>query len=458
MSTPPLTSPASGKIRWPEKIGYASGDTACCLFWAVVSSYLNIFYTDVYGLAPAALGWLLLITRIWDAAFDPIMGMIADRTQTRWGKFRPWILWGIVPFVVAEIALFYTPNLDESGKLIYAYVTYSLMMFIYSVLNVPYGALLGVITHDSNERTSLASFRFIGAFAGNFIVQGSLLYLVAVLGRGDDRLGYTLAVSVLACLSGVLFFYLFSSTKERVRPPVERNSIRSDLSDLVHNGPWVMLFLIGAATLVYVTLRQVVTVYYFSYYVGDKGLTAAFLLVGTVFSIIGAILAPWFVSLIGCKKRSFMVLTAVAVLANAISYFAGPKDIVLIFAMHILGSIPMAAIFPLMGSMFADTADYGEWRFGRRATGLVFAGSTFSQKTGGAIGAALVNVVLSWVGYVANGSQSQASLDGLRHLMSSAPACGGVIVIFMAAFYTLDARKQGSVAAELLARKTKAAN
>jgi len=137
MSTPPLTSPASGKIRWPEKIGYASGDTACCLFWAIVSSYLNIFYTDVYGLAPAALGWLLLITRIWDAAFDPIMGMIADRTQTRWGKFRPWILWGIVPFVVAEIALFYTPNLDESGKLIYAYVTYSLMMFIYSVLNVP---------------------------------------------------------------------------------------------------------------------------------------------------------------------------------------------------------------------------------------------------------------------------------------------------------------------------------
>ena len=454
MTPPTHPTNQTGKVRWTEKLGYASGDTACCLFWVIVSSYLNIFYTDVFGLAPAALGWLLLITRIWDAAFDPVMGMIADRTRTRWGKFRPWILWGIVPFVMAEIALFYTPDLSPTGKLVYAYVTYSLMMFIYSVVNVPYGALLGVITHDSGERTSLASFRFIGAFVGNFIVQGSLLYLIQVLGSGDDRRGYVLAVSVLACLSGVLFFYLFASTRERVQPPVEHSSVKVDLWDLMRNGPWVTLFVIGACSLVYVTLRQVVIVYYFAYYVGDKDLTAAFLLVGTVFSILGALLAPWIVRRIGCKKRSFMLLTGIAVVANTVTYFAGPGDIALIFAMHILGSVPMAAIFPLMGSMFADTADYGEWRFGRRATGLIFAGSTFSQKTGGAIGAALVNLVLASVGYVANAQQTPAALEGLRHLMSTAPAFGGVCVIGLTFFYSLDSKQERRIGTELLARKT----
>ena len=457
MSSTPSTTPPPQLIFWREKLGYAVGDTACCLFWVIVSSFLNIFYTDVFGLAPSALAGLLLITRLWDAAFDPIVGMIADRTTTRWGKFRPWILWGIIPFMVAEIALFYTPNFGPGGKLVYAYITYSLVMLIYSVINVPYGALLGVITPHSHERTALASYRFVGAFAGNFIVQGTLLWMISHFGQGNDRVGYTLAVTVLAIASGGLFFYLFASTKERVLPPADNNSIRSDLSDLLHNGPWMTLFTMGATTLVYVTFRQVTTVYYFAYYVGDKAMASTFLLIGTVFSILGAILTPYFVRIFGSKRTTFMMLTLISVVANAANYFAGPKDLILIFACHIIGSVSGAAVFPLMGSMYADTADFGEWKFGRRATGLIFAGSTFSQKTGGAIGAALVNVVLSFVGYQANVAQTASSLSGLRHLMSTLPAVFGLFVIGLSFLYKLTSENEKEIAQELLARKAKAA-
>ncbi len=457
MSLSTAPTPGVSLLRWPEKVGYAVGDTACCLFWVIVSSYLNKFYTDVYGLAPAALGLMLLITRAWDAAFDPIVGMIADRTTTRWGKFRPWILWSIVPFVVAEIALFYTPNLGPTGKLVYAYVTYSVMMAVYSVINVPYGALLGVITPHSHERTALASYRFVGAFAGNFIVQGTLLYLVHLLGRGDNRLGYTLAVTVLAVASGALFFYLFLATKERVLPPRERSSIGTDLKDLVRNRPWVVLFVLGALTLIYLTSRQTVILYYFDYYVGREALSSAFLLAGTVCSIIGAVLAPFLVRLIGNKKTAFVVLTAAGACCHGLTYFAGPADLALIFAAHMLASIPMAALFPLMGSMYADTADYGEWKFGRRATGLIFAGSTFSQKTGGALGAGLVNVILALVGYLPNVAQSESSIQGIRHMMSTIPAVGGAVVIALAFLYPLDAALETRVARELADRKNRLA-
>jgi GPH family glycoside/pentoside/hexuronide:cation symporter len=452
MSTAPSPTPEK-LIFWREKLGYAVGDTASCLFWVIVSSFLNIFYTDVFGLAPAALAGLLFITRLWDAAFDPIVGMFADRTNSRWGKFRPWILWGIIPFMVAEIALFYTPNLGPTGKLVYAYVTYSLVMLIYSGINVPYGALLGVITPNSSERTALASYRFVGAFAGNFIVQGTLLWMVSRFGGGNDRLGYTLAVTVLAFASGGLFLFLFASTKERVQPPIEKNTVRTDLRDLLNNRPWVTLFAMGATTLVYITFRQVTTVYYFAYYVGDKGMASTFLLVGTVFSILGAISTPYLVPLFGSKKATFIGLTFIGVICNGASYLAGPKDLVLIFATHMIGSVPMAAIFPLMGSMYADTADYGEWKFGRRATGLIFAGSTFSQKTGGAIGAALVNVVLSLVGYQANVAQSATSIAGLRHLMSTLPAVFGIAVIGLSTLYKLSTDDERRIALELQERK-----
>jgi GPH family glycoside/pentoside/hexuronide:cation symporter len=444
---------AEPRLPWSEKIGYAAGDTASCLYWQTFSMFLMIFYTDTFGLTPAAVGTMFLISRFWDAAIDPVMGVIADRTETRFGKFRPWILWGIVPFMISGVALFLTPDFSPTGKLIYAYVTYTLVMMIYTVVNVPYGALLGVISPYSEDRTTLASFRFIGAFVGNIIVQGTLLYLVATLGRGNDRVGYPLAMAVFALLAGGLFFFTFAATKERVRPLVAPTSIRRDVQDLLRNRPWLMLCLMGLATLVYISVRNGATLYYFKYYVGDQDAAAPFLVAGTVFSIIGAFLTPQLTRLCGGKKPAFIILTLVCTASMSAFYFLRPTDRVLLYACNIVQSVPNAALFPLIWSMYADTADYGEWKNGRRATGLVFSAATFAQKMGWAVGGALAGFLLNLVGFVANVAQSASSLGGIRHMMSTIPAAISLGVVGLALLYSLDNRLERQIGFDLAARK-----
>ena len=315
-----------------EKIGYAVGDTASCLYWQTFSMFLMIFYTDTFGISPAVVGTMFLISRFWDAAIDPVMGVIADRTETKYGKFRPWILRGIIPFTVAGIVLFITPDISETGKIIYAYVTYTVVMMVYTMVNVPYGALLGVISPHSDERTQLASYRFIGAFTGNIIVQGTLLALVSFFGKGNDRLGYPLAMTVFAVAAGALFFFTFASTKERVKPPKEKSTIRTDIKDLLKNRPWIVLCSMGLMTLIYVSIKNGAMLYYFKYYVGDQAAAAPFMVAGTVFSILGALSTPYIVRFIGSKKATFIVLTLINAASMAVFYFAGPKDFVLMYA------------------------------------------------------------------------------------------------------------------------------
>ncbi|MGA9119836.1 MAG: MFS transporter [Bacteroidota bacterium] len=439
-----------------EKIGYAVGDTASCLYWQTFSMFLMIFYTDTFGISPAVVGTMFLISRFWDAAIDPVMGMIADRTETRYGKFRPWILWGIIPFMVAGIVLFITPDFSETGKIIYAYVTYTVVMMVYTMVNVPYGALLGVISPHSDERTTLASYRFIGAFTGNIIIQGTLLYLVKYFGNGNDRLGYPLAMTLFAVVAGALFFFTFASTKERVKPPKVQSSIRRDIKDLLKNRPWLILCSMGLMTLIYVSIKNAAMLYYFKYYVGDQEAAAPFMVAGTVFSILGALSTPYIVRFIGDKKLTFIVLTFVNAVTMAVFYFAGPHDFVLMYAMQILGSIPGAAMFPLIWSMYADTADYGEWKFGRRATGLVFSAATFSQKMGWAVGGALAGFLLTFIGFVANVAENEATLSGIRHMMSTIPAAIALLVIVIALFYDLSDKLEKQIGSELQARKSSA--
>jgi len=440
-------------IRFREKIGYAVGDTASCLYWQTFSMFLMIFYTDTFGITPAVVGTMFLISRFWDAAIDPVMGVIADRTNTRFGKFRPWILRGIIPFTVTGIILFITPDVGETGKIVYAYVTYTLVMMVYTMVNVPYGALLGVISPNSDDRTTLASFRFIGAFAGNIIVQGTLLYLVKAFGGGNDRLGYPLAISVFAVAAGVLFLFTFLSTKERVQPPKEQSTIGRDIRDLLRNRPWLVLSSMGLTTLIYVSIKNGAMLYYFKYYVGDTDAAAPFMVTGTVFSILGALSTPYISKFIGNKRLTFIILTLVNAATMAVFYLAGPHDLVLMYAMQILGSIPGAALFPLIWSMYADTADYGEWKFGRRATGLVFSAGTFSQKMGWAVGGAMAGFVLTLIGFVANVAQNESTLSGIRHMMSTIPACGALLVIVVALFYNLNSTMEKQIAADLQARK-----
>ena len=318
-------APEPSVLSWKEKLGYAAGDTASCLYWQTFSMFLMIFYTDTFGLAPAAVGTMFLISRFWDAAIDPVMGVIADRTNTRWGKFRPWILWGTIPFMVTGVALFFTPDLSPGGKLAYAYVTYTLVMMVYTVVNVPYGAMLGVISPYSKDRTTLASYRFIGAFIGNILVQGALLHLVQKFGGGNDRAGYPLAMAVFALLAGGLWMFTFSTTRERVQPPAESSSVRRDLADLMRNEPWLLLCAMGLGTLVYISVRNGATLYYFKYYVGDQEAAAAFMVSGTIFSILGAALTPWFIRVFGGKKAAFIGLTLVGAVAKPPSSLRGPR-------------------------------------------------------------------------------------------------------------------------------------
>lgn len=340
------------KLSLKEKIGYSLGDTASNLFFQTFVLFLPIFYTDVFGLPVAAMGTMFLFTRIFDAVNDPIMGTIADRTRTRWGKFRPYILFFALPFAIMGIITFTTPDLSPSGKLIYAYVTYTLLMVLYTAVNVPYAALMGVITSNSMERTELSSFRFVAAFIGSFIVQASTISLVEFFGKGNDAVGWQWAMASLAALAAVLFIITFLTTKERVHPPVDQKSnFKQDLKDLFANKPW--LFIAGATVfqLTYIVMRSSSIAYYFRYYVGEQQLnifgtsidlsfaifTSSFMMAGTVATIIGSVLTKWFANKLD-KKNTYSWFLIISSILCALFYFLKPEDVILLYFLNILVS------------------------------------------------------------------------------------------------------------------------
>lgn len=437
-----------------EKIGYGVGDTASCLYFQTFSMFLMYFYTDTFGISAAAVGTMFLVTRIWDTFNDPIMGMITDRTNTKHGKFRPWILWMIIPYVIFGVALFFTPNLGITGKLIYAYITYSLVTMVYTAINIPYGALLGVMSSNPDQRTQLSSFRFLGAFTGNIIIQGALIYLVAFYGGGNDKVGYPLAMATFAILAAGLWFYTFLSTKERILPSKEQQGkIWEDLKDLGKNRPWIVLCVMGVLTLIWVSLRNGAMMYYFNYYVGDEAKAAPFMVVGTIFSLAGVAATTYITRFLKGKRKTFIILSALNAGFTAIFFIAKPTDFGIMYASHILGSFIGGPLMPLTWSMFADTADYAEWKFGRRATGLIFSAGTFSQKMGWTIGGAIAGWVLAAYNYQANAVQSEETLVGIRLMMSILPAIGSILVVFASLFYNLSESKLAVIEKELLERR-----
>jgi len=278
----------NSKLSIKEKIGYGLGDTASHFVWDMVGFWILIFYTDTYGISAAAAGTIMLIARVWDMVSDPIMGIIADRTSTRWGKFRPYILWMALPYSILAVLTFTTPDFGETGKIIYAGITYLLLMTVFTAINLPYSSLGAVMTSDSYERAGLNSYRFIFAFVGQFIVTGTALTLALYFGQGDDAKGYQYTLTLFAIISFILFMITFSTTKERVQPPKNQTkNLKEDVKNLFKNKPWVILFFVGIISFVMFAMQNLSIAYYFKYYIGDEESVQLFNVIGTVALIAG---------------------------------------------------------------------------------------------------------------------------------------------------------------------------
>ncbi|GAE81942.1 MFS transporter [Bacteroides reticulotermitis] len=453
-------------ISLKEKIGYGFGDMASSMFWKLFGSYLMIFYTDVFGMPAAVVGTMFLITRVWDSAFDPIVGIIADRTHTRWGKFRPYLLYLAIPFALIGILTFTTPNLSDTGKVVYAYITYSLMMMVYSAINVPYASLLGVMSAEPKERNTLSTYRMTFAYIGSFIALLLFMPMVNYFSQGHtERHGWMMSVVVIAILCAILFYGCFAWTKERVKPIKEKqNPLKSDILDLLHNRPWWILLGAGVAALVFNSIRDGATVYYFKYYIVEEShasvslfgvsfvLSGLYLAVGQAANIVGVVLAAPLSNCIG-KKKTYMSAMLLATVLSIIFYWFDKDELALIFIFQILISICAGSIFPLLWSMYADCADYSELNTGNRATGLIFSSSSMSQKFGWAIGSALTGWLLAFFGFEANAVQSEETIHGIKMFLSWLPAVGTVLSVIFISMYPLSEKKMKEITAQLNAKR-----
>lgn len=455
----------SHRLSLVEKAGFSLGDAACNIFFQTWIIFSTIFYTDVFGLTAETVALMFLITKIWDAAVDPVVGMIADRTETRWGKYRPYLLWFAVPFGALGVLAFTTPDFGTTGRLIYAYATYTLLMMAYSIVNVPYSALMGVMTPDSNERTVLSSFRFFGAFFATLLVQYSVLGMVERFGHGDTALGWQRALMVLSTLAVVLLLMTFATTKERVRPPEgQKTPLTQDLADLFTNVPWV---LVGAATvfqLIYYCMRGGAIAYYFTYFVKDQQvpffgtipysqLLSTFLVAGTASTLLGVVLATRISRLLG-KSLAYALFLGVAGVSAGAVYFLQPWNIVLMFALQIITSFAMGPVSVLQWAIYTDAADYGEWKKGRRSTALVMAASLFALKVGVAVGGAALAWILGTYGFAANQEQTAEGLAGIRLVTSIYPAVFALLAMVLMFFYPLNKSRMARVESDLIARRS----
>jgi GPH family glycoside/pentoside/hexuronide:cation symporter len=447
-----------------EKIGYGLGDTASNFVFHAVNVLLLYYYTDVFGISAAAAGTLFVVARVWDAITDPLMGAIADRTTTRWGKYRPYLLWMAVPFGIAGYLAFANPQLGGEGKLIYAYITYLLLMTVYTAVNVPYSALMGVMTPSSAERTSLSSYRFVGAFSGQLLISMAALPLVRRLGGGDIASGFKSTMALFAMVAVVLFMITFATTRERIRPQAEKpQGMGKDLLMLMRNRPWVIMVVAAILTLSNAAVRWAVTPHFFKYYVGDDGSsvfwfmdrTSLVMTTGSLAFIAGI----FFTGVLGRrfgKRNSLMALTVLNAFSLLAFYFIPPSAFDLMVVVNVIGSFIAGPTPALVWAIYTDVVDYGEWRYGRRTTALAFSGAMLAQKLGIAIGGGMAGWMLHFYGFAANEQQSESAISGLRILFSVFPGilalANGIVILW----YPLTESAVARIEAELAGRRAEA--
>jgi glycoside/pentoside/hexuronide:cation symporter, GPH family len=567
------------KLTFKEKLGYSLGDTASHFVWDMVGFWILIFYTDIYGLKPVTAGMIMFIARFWDMAIDPIIGIISDRTNTKWGKFRPYLLFGAIPYAILAIMTFTTPNFGEFGKIIYAAATYVLLMTAYAFINLPYSSLGAVMTSDTYERAGLNTYRFIAGFGGQFIVTG-LALTIAIYFGGSDKItttiysppinkgqialidndtikytpaadfvgvdsfsyqvakhdtlkdiskvfvvvtnkndsiwvsdsinpfiaassvnkinkglvavgvkkfpttrndtaftgknsasikipitkndiivnwakGYQSTLILFAFLSLIFFFITFKTTTERVHPPKEqKNSLADDIVNLFTNRAWIILAIVGIVSFVMFAMQNAAIAYYFKYFIGKEKNVQLFNIIGTIALIVALPLAKPLAKKFG-NKNVFIASSIVSGIFFMAIYLPGANHLVLIYIFNIIAKMAYAPAVPLLWTMIADSADYGEWKSGRRATGLYFSSAVFAQKAGWGIGAAIAGVILSVFHYVPNVVQNASAITGIKLLVSVIPGILYMSCALFMIFYNIDSKTTDIMKIDLDARRAK---
>lgn len=417
------------KLSFGEKFGYGLGDTASNFVWALMMNFIMFYYTDIFGITAAAAGTMLLFARSTDGVVDFFIGAIADRTKSKWGRFRPYLVWLCVPLAVVFVLAFTTPNISPAGKIVWAWVTYNLMMLLYSAINIPYGALSGVMTDDPLERTSLNSYRMSLAQIGGIIANSSFMVLIVKFGGQNQQLGAQRTVMLFSAIAIVLFLISFVTTKERIHPPANQHTkMTEDLKTLFLNRHWIMMFVTGIVNITFAVVRGTAGIYYLkSYLHWDGGQIGTYFLVSGLAMISGAMMTRFAVKAIG-KKAAFITSLVLVALTAIPFYWIQPDQTTLVFTFVVLGMICAGINATLFWALVADTADFQEWKYKTRTTGVVFSATTCAQKAGMGIGAAFAGFLISAFGYVPNAVQTPDALHGIILLNSLIPA-GGLLIL-----------------------------
>ena len=466
-----------------EKIGYSLGDLSANLVFQTLITYLAYFYTDIYGLESGdATAIIFIVGTVAAFGFNPIVGALADRTNTKWGKFRPWILWTSIPLGVTAVLAFTTPDFSYNGKVIYAVVTYTLLLLLYAGSNLPYSALSGVITGDMKERNSISAYRFVAVMFAQFFVQVFMLPIINYVGGGDKALGIEITMTWLAVIGTILLLITFITTKERIVPkPEQKSSLQEDVKDLIKNVPWVIMLSVTILLFTTLAMKGGAYVYYFENYVskeslsdfispilqffsqiginffGNDPVSAGFGLFnagGIIFMIVGIGLSKMLADKYG-KRNIFGIFLFISTLFVLIFYILSPESINLIFGAQILHGFFYGITIPLLWAMIADVADYSEWKNNRRATAIIFSAMMVGLKLGLSIGGALVAQILGNYGYEPNsvGEQTESAILGTKMLVSVYPSIPFLIAAGLLFFYVIDKDLEDRIESELSKRR-----
>ena len=470
----------SQKVPFGEKLGYSLGDAAANLVFQMMMIFQLKFYTDVFGLDGAVAGSILMIASISAIVVDPTVGILADRTNTRWGKFRPWMIWTAIPFCLFYVLAFYNPGIHEKAMVaIYATISYVLLMTIYSFNNIPYTSLGGVMTSDIRERTSITTVRFVVVTIAQFVVQGMTLPLVSHFSEGSSlQHGWTATIAIFACVAFVLFLITFLVTKERIQPPpYQKVNIKEDIKSTVSNVSWNSMALLTFALFITLAMWGSAMNFYFQYNVDQKSLYdflsvfvridekdaysigfSAFNMMGAFVQFVGVICLSRYLANKHGKKKTFMVCLSLTAFFTALFYIPTPTDVSLMFVLNFLRSLAYAPTIPLLWAMIGDVADHIEYESHRRATGFCFSGIVLALKLGLGFGGAIAGVIISMFGYVSGNVmvQNESAMEGIRLVSSIVPAIlfsVGVVALY---FYPISKEFNENMQAELASRRRQA--